>query len=187
VNEPVSFPNIFGAGFGILVECSQGVTISGNTIGDTQVGMFVDSNSFCTTGNGDANTIIKNTISQTHIFDAIYVCGNYNLVQNNTINSTSEAAIRLDDTCNPGVSGFFNNFSSNTVNEACTTSLVDPNVSGANTIGSNISYSVPFDTLSGTVLPAGFCSYAGSPAIPVHEVRGGSGGRQRLVPPSSPR
>jgi len=77
--------------------------------------MFVDSNSFCTTGNGDANTIIKNTISQTHIFDPIYVCGNYNLVQNNTINSTSEAAIRLDDTCNPGVSGFFNNFSSNTL------------------------------------------------------------------------
>ncbi len=129
-----------------------------HSVGDTQVGVFVDSNSFCTTGNGDANTIIKNTISQTHIFDAIYVCGNYNLVQNNSINSTSEAAIRLDDTCNPGVSGFFNNFSSNTLNEACT-----------------------------QVWPAGFCSSAGSPAIPVHEARGGSGGRQRLVPPSSPR
>ena len=157
------------------------------SVGDTRVVVFVDSNSFCTTGNGDAKTIIKNTMSQTRIFDAIYVCGNYNLMQNNTINRTSEAAIRLHDTCNPGVSGYFNNFSSNMVNEACTTSLVDPNVSGANTIGSNISYSVPFDTLSGTVLPAGFCSSAGSPAIPVHEVRGGSGGRQRLVPPSSPR
>jgi len=52
------------------------------SVGDTQVGVFIDSNSFCTTGNGDANTIIKNTISQTRISDAIYVCGNYNLVQN---------------------------------------------------------------------------------------------------------
>ena len=121
------------------------------SVGDTRVVVFVDSNSFCTTGNGDAKTIIKNTMSQTRIFDAIYVCGNYNLMQNNTINRTSEAAIRLHDTCNPGVSGYFNNFSSNMVNEACTTSLVDPNVSGANTIGSNISYSVPFDTIRDSV------------------------------------
>lgn len=167
VQEPVVFPNQFFAGFGIIVQCSQGVTISQNTIGDTQTGIVVSSD-FCssTTGNGDANTILRNSISQTHIFDAVLVCGNFNLVQSNTINSTSEAAIRLDDTCNPGVSGFNNNFSSNIVNEACTTSLVDPAVSGANTIGSNTSYNVAFDQLTGTVLAAGFCGSAGAPAGP---------------------
>jgi parallel beta helix pectate lyase-like protein len=182
VLESVSFPNIFGAGFGVIVQCSQGVTMSGNIIGDTQVGIFIDT-AFCSssTGNGDSNTISKNTISQTHIFDAIYVCGNYNLVQGNVINSTSEAAIRLDDSCNPGVSGFFNTFASNTVNEACTTSLVDPAVSGFNTIGSNTAYNVSFDQLSGTVLPAGFCSASGAPAMPVHSAGSGSA---RRVPPT---
>jgi len=164
--EPISYPNLGGAGYGIIVQCSQGVTASANTIGDTQAGIVVSSTA-CTseTGNGDANTFLHNTISQTHIFDAVYVCGNYNLVQTNTINSTSEAAIRLDSQCNPGVSGTNNTFSGNTVNEACTTSLVDPAIAGLNTIGSNTSYNISFDQLAGTVLPAGYCSSFGSPAI----------------------
>lgn len=166
VIEPISFPNLGGAGYGVIVQCSQGVTISGNTIGDTQGGIVVSSSSCnSTTGNGDANTILRNIISQTHIFDAVYVCGNFNLVESNTINSTSEAAVRLDDTCNPGVSGFNNTVSANTVDEACTTSLVDPAVAGANTIGSNISYNVAFDTLSGTILSSGFCGASGAPAV----------------------
>jgi hypothetical protein len=166
VLEPIAYPNLFNAGFGIVVQCSQGVTISGNTIGDTQVGIDIGT-FFCnaTTGNGDANTITKNTISQTHIFDAVYVCGNFNLVQGNTINGTSEAAVRIDDTCNVGVSGFFNTVSGNTVNEACTTTLVDPAVVGSNTIGSNTTYNVASDQLVGTVLPAGQCSAAGAPAV----------------------
>jgi hypothetical protein len=166
VIEPVSFPNLGGAGYGVIVQCSQGVTISGNTIGDTQAGIVVSSSSCnSTTGNGDANTILRNIISQTHIFDAVYVCGNFNLVESNTINSTSEAAVRLDDSCNPGVSGFNNTVSANTVDEACTTSLVDPAVAGANTIGSNISYNVAFDKLSGTILSSGFCGASGAPAV----------------------
>ena len=165
VLEPVAFPNQFFAGFGIIIQCSQGVTASNNTIGDTQTGVVISSE-FCSaqTGNGDSNTIIRNTISQTHIFDAVYVCGNNNLVQSNVINSTSEAALRIDDTCNPGVSGFNNNFSSNTVDEACTTSLLDPAVDGSNTIGSNTTYNVAYSQLSGTILPAGFCSGSGAPA-----------------------
>jgi hypothetical protein len=166
VLEPISFPNLFGAGYGIIIQCSQGVTVSGNTIADTQAGITVYSGSNCPSlgyGNGDSNTIVRNNISQTHIFDAVYVCGNYNLVQSNTINSASEAAIRLDDSCNPGVSGFNNTFSSNIVNEACTLSLVDPAVDGSNTIGSNTSNNVAYDKLVGTVLTAGFCSSAGAP------------------------
>jgi hypothetical protein len=181
--EPIAFPNFFGAGYGVIIQCSQGVTVSGNTIGDTQAGITVYSGSVCPSrgyGNGDANTITKNTISQTHIFDAIYVCGNFNLVQGNTINSTSEAAIRLDDSCNPGISGISNTFSSNVVNEACTTSLVDPVVVGANTIGSNTTYNVAFDQLVGTVLSPGFCIASGAPTSILHFK--GTGMRQRSLP-----
>jgi len=168
VLEPIAYPNLGGAGYGIIVECSQGVTASSNTIGDTQAGIVVSSASNCPSlgyGNGDGNTFSHNVISQTHIFDAVYVCGNFNLVTSNTINSTSEAAVRFDDSCNSGVSGFNNTFTSNTVNEACATSLIDPAVAGTNTIGSNSAYNVSFDQLSGTVLGAGFCSAAGAPAI----------------------
>jgi hypothetical protein len=170
VIEPIAYPNLFGAGYGIIVQCSQGVTASANTIGDTQAGIVVYSGSTCPAqgyGNGDANTFSHNTISQTHIFDAIYICGNYNLVTANTINSTSEAAIRIDDSCNPGISGFNNTFTSNTVNEACATSLIDPVLASTSTttIGSNTTYNVSFDSLTGTVLATGFCSASGAPAI----------------------
>jgi hypothetical protein len=166
VLEPVAYPNQFGAGYGIIVQCSQGVTISGNTIGDTQAAIVVSS-WFCSaeSGNGDSNTIQSNKISQTHIFDAVYVCGNYNLVQNNTLNSTSEAGIRFDSTCdNPGTSGYNNQFSGNIVTEACTTSLVDPALAGANTIGSNSSFGVAYDQLFGTTQVGGFCTGAQAPS-----------------------
>lgn len=175
--EPITYPNIYGAGFGVLIQCSQGVIMSGNNVSDVQVGVFAQSSAGCGTGNADANTITKNTFSQTHIFDAVYVCGNYNLVQSNTINGTSEAAIRIDGSCNPGVSGYFNTFASNTINEACTPSLLDPTVVGSNTVGSNTSYNVSYDQLLGTVLPAGFCSGSGAPSVAV------LGGTARLIAP----
>ena len=141
--------------------------MSGNNVSDVQVGVFAQSSSGCGTGNADANTITKNTFSQTHIFDAVYVCGNYNLVQSNTMNGTSEAAIRIDGSCYPGVSGYFNTFASNTINEACTPSLLDPTVAASNTFGSNTSYNVSYDQLFGTVLAPGFCNASGAPSSPV--------------------
>ena len=180
VIEPVSYPNFNGAGFGILVQCSQGVTVSGNNVADTQVGIVVDS-AFCngSSGNSDGNTVTGNKVSQTHLFDGVYVCGNYNLVQTNTIASASEAGINVDSQCNPpGVSGMFNNVSSNTVNEACSLTLQNPAVLGLNTIGSNTAFNVSFDQLSGAIpLGAGTCSNA--PASPVHL----PGNSQRYQPP----
>jgi hypothetical protein len=182
VNEPVSYPNFNGAGFGILVQCSQGVTISGNNVADTQAGIVVDS-VFCSgaTGNADGNTVTANQVSQTHLFDAITVCGNFNLVKKNIIASASEAGININGACQaPGVSGFFNNVNANTVNEACTVTLQDPAVLGSNTVGSNTSNSVSFDQLTGTIpLGAGTCSNA--PSGPVH-APGGGGNLQRFQP-----
>lgn len=161
VVEAVSYPNQFSAGFGIGIQCSDGLIVSGNNIADTQVGIWIYGTSSCTGGSGNSNTISRNTISQTHIFDAIYVCGNYNLVQNNTINGTSEGAINIDNSCNPGTAGYFNNFSSNTVNEACMTALVNPALAGQNTIGSNNAFNDINDLFSGSIpVAAGTCSAA---------------------------
>jgi hypothetical protein len=166
VNEPVAYPNFFGAGFGIIVQCSQGVNISGNTIGDTQTAIVLSS-FFCSadTGNGDANTVSGNTISQTHLFDAVNVCGDFNLVEKNVISSTSEAAININSGCN-GFSGVSNDVNGNTVNEACTTTLLDPVIAGQNTIGSNKTASVVFDGITGTIpLAAGTCGKAPSISV----------------------
>jgi hypothetical protein len=164
VVTPISYPNFGAAGFGIAIQCSQGVTISGNDVGNTQGGIVVGS-FFCnsTSGNADGNTIENNHVHGTHIFDAYYVCGNFNLFEGNAALSTSEAGIRLDGTCNPGTSGFFNTISGNTVNEACTTTLQDPAVASQNTVGSNRSSNVVFDNLFGTLLSGGTC--AAAPAI----------------------
>ncbi|HWZ83367.1 MAG TPA: right-handed parallel beta-helix repeat-containing protein [Terriglobales bacterium] len=171
VLEPTSYTysGFYGAGWGVVVLCSQGVTVTGNTIGDTQAGVVVlSTGSNCAaygTGNGDSNTIIGNNISQTHLFDGVYVCGNYNLVKSNVINGASEAGVNIDGQCNPGGSGYFNNVNLDTVDDACATSLVDPSVAGFNTVGSNKAYSVSYDALSGLIpLTAGTCNNA--PAAP---------------------
>lgn len=82
-------------------------------------------------------------------------------MQSNTINSTSQAAVNIYNSCNPGTSGYSNNFTSNTVNEACMTALVNPALIGANTIGSNSAYNDVYDVLYGVVpLAAGTCGAA---------------------------
>jgi hypothetical protein len=184
VIEPVSYPNIDSAGFGILIFCSDGVTVSGNEIADTQVGLYISSGAGCTGGNGNSSTITKNTISQTHVFDAIYVCGNYNLVQKNIINSTSEAAINIDSSCNPGASGAYNNFSGNTVNEACMTALVNPAVFGANTIGSNSAFNDIYDLFYGEIPLTGACGAA--PAVRKGNVAPGPNSDSPRLHPSVP-
>jgi hypothetical protein len=161
VIEPVSYPNINGAGWGVAVVCAQNIVISGNIITDTQAGIVVTSAPSCGANLGDGNTIVSNQISQTHIFDAVYVCGNYNLVENNTINSASEAGVNIDNQCNPGVSGYYNDVTGNKSNEACSTTLLNPALAGQNTIGSNPGNNVVYDSLTGAIpLTAGTCSYA---------------------------
>lgn len=185
VNESVTYPNIGGAGYGVLIDCSQGVIVSGNTIGDTQVGILL--NSGCGSGSGgnaDGNTITQNKISQTHIFDGIYVCGDYDAVQFNTVNSASEAGIRIDTGCNSGASGFFNTVTNNTVDEACMMILQDPISAGANTVGSNTDFSVVFDTLIGTLIPSGTCSNA--PTAPSNGGNEDWANSERFNPTSTP-
>jgi Periplasmic copper-binding protein (NosD) len=157
------YPNFNGAAWGILLECASGVTVSGNTISNTQSGIVLLS-SVCTAAsahNSDNNTISTNNITGSHLFEGIYVCGNNNVVQNNVINSSDESAVDIATDCNPGVSGQNNTVTLNKINEACGGILLDPAATGT-TIGSNKFANVSLASLSG-VIGANVCDAPGTP------------------------
>jgi putative cofactor-binding repeat protein len=147
------FPDFGDATWGILVECSQGVTVSGNTIANTQGGIVLD-NFFCSsvpnTPNSDSNVVSSNKIFNTQLYDAVYVCGNSNTVKSNTIQGAGESGIKLDNSCDGGPSGSNNTITSNTINESCAGILTNPATFG-NTVSGNTSTNVGNTALSGTL------------------------------------
>lgn len=85
----------------ILVFSSDDVTVAQNTLGKSQVGISVLGN--------DAK-VQSNTIFDTDVFDGVAVIGNNNMVSNNQITNSSEAAVF--------VNGNNNKIHSNRINEA---------------------------------------------------------------------
>jgi hypothetical protein len=135
------------AASGILVYASSGVTVSGNTVGNTQFGIAFVSDS--TLGPADGGTVTGNRVAATHIFDGIELCGSSNTVQSNRINGSDESAIHVDSSCGPVTN---NVISGNTINEACAGILVGT-AAGSNSIGSNT-----FFNARNTVLTADRCT-----------------------------
>jgi nitrous oxidase accessory protein NosD len=134
------------AASGILVFASAGVTVSGNTVGNTQFGIAFISDPV--SGPADGGTIRGNKVSATHIFDGIELCSSSNAVHGNTINGSDESAIHLDSSCGPVAN---NVVSGNTINDACAGIMVGT-AAGSNTIGSNT-----FFNTRNTVLTADQC------------------------------
>ena len=95
------------------------MTISGNTVGNTQFGIaFVSDPTF---GPADGGTVTGNRVAATHIFDGIELCGSSNTIQSNRINGSDESAIHVDSSCGPVTN---NVISGNTIVEACAGILV---------------------------------------------------------------
>jgi parallel beta-helix repeat protein len=138
------------AAAGILVYASSDVDIESNQVTDTQFGIVTVSDP--TLGPADFTTIRSNSVSATHIFDAIDVCSNHNAIESNTINVADEAGIHLDDTC--GTTGNNNTATGNTVNASCAGILKGSATTG-NTI-TDIYYNVQNVVLAGDscTLPA---------------------------------
>jgi hypothetical protein len=136
-----------------LIYASAGVTISSNNVSNTQGGVFVGSDP--TYGVADGSTISLNRISTTHAYDGIDVCSNGNSVSKNTIYSSDESAVHLDDQCfGPGnsPSGNNNNVEGTIVNTACAGVLEGPSASGNNVglISPNTFYNVTYTDLQGS-------------------------------------
>ena len=160
----LAYPNFNAGSWGILLSCASGVTVSGNTVSNTQSGIVLLSGFGCNAGSphSDNNTVTANNVTGSHLFEGIYVCGNNNVVQNNIINSSDEAAVDVDTSCNlPGVSGNNNTVTLNKINEACGGVMIDPAAVGT-VLGSNRLANVSFATVSG-VINANVCDAVGVP------------------------
>jgi parallel beta-helix repeat protein len=148
VGSNIWTPDLFGdtgdAASGILVYASSNVIIKSNNVSQTQYGIVIaDDPSF---GPGAA-TITMNTVSATHLYDGIDLCGSNNVVTSNAINGSDESAIHLDDTCTGASTG--NIVKSNTINSACAGVLSGLGASG-NTTAPNTYYNASNLQLTGT-------------------------------------
>jgi Right handed beta helix region len=118
---PLVTSDINSASFGIYFYCVPGATAAGNTISNTQLGIYAYSS--CTTN----VTITNNTISDAQLI-GIDAGGTNGLVQGNDIRST-QTAIRF-----PG--GSSNTVQNNTINDACAAYGSNP-AAGTNTLLGN--------------------------------------------------
>jgi parallel beta-helix repeat protein len=112
-------PDFFGAAWGIFVGCSTGVTVSGNTVTDTQGGIVLD----CATSNN--NIVTGNKIFNTKGYDGIYIGGNNNMVQKNTISGAGQSGIHVDTSLGGGGG---NTVTGNTITDSCAGLLTSPGV-----------------------------------------------------------
>jgi parallel beta-helix repeat protein len=103
-----------GRGSGVLIYGSGNMTITGNSVANTQNGIAIMTDGGLT---ADDNTISNNVVSDTHLGDGIDLCSNHNSVISNIVYSSGEAGIHLDGGC--GATGNNNTVSNNSVIEAC--------------------------------------------------------------------
>jgi parallel beta-helix repeat protein len=103
-----------GTGSGILIFDSGNMTITGNSVTNSQNGIAIVTDGAFP---ADHNAVSNNHVSDTHLGDGIDLCSNNNTVSGNTVFSSGQAGIHLDSSC--GSTGSNNIVSKNTVNEAC--------------------------------------------------------------------
>ena len=159
VNDNIWFADTssqpYNAASGILVFASNGITVTGNSVGSAQFGITTNTDTTSTFCNGgpcgtaDNTLITSNKVSGTQIFDAIDACSNSNTVKSNTIYGSAESGVHVDDSCG---SGNNNTVQNNTINEACAGILFG---TGTNpTVSPNTFYNVTKTTLAGDVCPS---------------------------------
>jgi hypothetical protein len=121
-------PYCYGAA-GILIYDSEAslnnpVTISGNSISNTQLAIYASGDG--AGGTADYNTVTMNKITGTqaagvYLEDGIDLCSNLNSALSNTVFNSSGAGIHIDSSCvesgNP--TGNDTSATKNTINEAC--------------------------------------------------------------------
>ena len=144
VSSPDSLGDATDATCGIAVSRkSQNVTVSNNSIGNTEAGV-------CLYANANNNTVSSNKIFSTQFNDGIYICSSGNLVQHNVISTSTDAAIRLDNGASPACAGQGNNntITHNTINGSCI-GVLEPTGTSGNGITPNDYINVTAITSSG--------------------------------------
>jgi hypothetical protein len=115
INPPGCAPSCTGSS-GILIYGSANVTITGNTVESTQLGIVPATESALLTANG---TIVRlNHVGGTQLFDAIDLCSDGNTAESNVIYGSAQSGIHVDGECSPST-GTGTTVTGNTINEAC--------------------------------------------------------------------
>jgi nitrous oxidase accessory protein NosD len=123
-------------GTGVLIISSLAPQIKYNTISNTNVGIYLDSINPDDTDNA---TVSNNTITATHLYDAIVLCANLSTATANKINVADESGINLGS-C--GDASPTDTVTSNTINGACAGVLVENPPVTPPTITSDIFFNV---------------------------------------------
>ncbi len=142
--------------WGIIGQCVTGVTVSNNTISNTDTGIALDNPFFCPAGFGLGSNIVGYNVVSVSRTEGIRACGSNNLFQYNTLNDNAVAAIDLTQGCQAKN----NMIVSNTVNGGCTGLLVG-NDASLNTIAPNDVSNAKYVALTGDKCTGGF-----SPTVP---------------------
>lgn len=138
--DTISSPG--NAASGILIFASSGVTVTANTVGNTQFGIAFVSDA--TAGPADNGTVQGNRISATHVFDGVELCSSGSTVTGNVISGSDESGVHIDSACGAVAN---NSVSKNTINDACAGVLVGTGA-GSNTIGTNNFFNTRNTTLT---------------------------------------
>ena len=171
--DTISSPG--NAASGILVFASTGISVTNNTVGNTQFGIAFVSDA--TAGPADNGTIQGNRITTTRVFDGIELCGSSNAVTGNTISGSDESGVHIDSTCGAVAS---NTVSQNTINDACAGILVGTGA-GSNTIGTNNFYNT-----RNTTLIADTCTSTPAPLIVAHTAAASAAANHARPSPARP-
>jgi parallel beta-helix repeat protein len=143
------------------------ITISGNTVSNTQGGIVTYGD---TNGTADYNTVTNNKITTSpaagpYLIDGIDLCSNYNMASSNTVFNSSGSGVHIDSSCteSTGQSGNGTSAVTNTINEACA-GVLEGNGSG-NAESGNITYNVLQTTFPGDSCPVSNQSSARKPTV----------------------
>jgi hypothetical protein len=152
-NNSISDHVSIGTGFaatGILIAGSANVQIAGNTIGNSDFGIAVETvTGGAIAGNADGAAIRNNAVFGSS-YDGIDLCSNGDTAAGNTITDSAEAAVNLDASC--GGSGNNNSIARNTINEGCAGILAGVGTAG-NTVSPDIFLNVTNMLVNGSQCP----------------------------------
>jgi hypothetical protein len=138
------------AAAGILIFASSGISVSTNSVGNTQLGIAIVTDTVDGFGVADSANVTGNKVFGTQLFDAIDLCSNNNMAKSNTISGNAESGVHLDSTCSSTGNG--NMVENNTIQETCAGILVGTGTS------SNITSPNTFFDVTNTMLPGDTCS-----------------------------
>jgi hypothetical protein len=134
------------AATGILIFASSGITVTSNTVGNSQLGIAIVTDTVDGYGVADHATVIANMVFGTQLLDAIDLCSNNNMAETNTISGSAQSAVHLDSGCSSTGNG--NTVTKNTIQESCA-GILEGTGTSSNTTSPNTFFDVTNTLLAG--------------------------------------